>query len=224
MWSLPDINRMNAEAATPAAKGLITKQLRGRAKLECCMCDKPATLRSRQEYFDIFSDLPKGVIGLCAKHEEEYGGIPEGYFYCNQCNRLFVENYTWENYFSESEDGEIICLNCKAEEYVGNPDNWLQLPEAIADLDFNRVRQAGHVIAVKGPIPKGLKEYGGVTLDSFSGGRVTGFSSSEGSPDGGVQELKDLLLKAHEDGHSEAILILDGAFQFCVSIGVYVRE
>ena len=225
MWSLPDINRLNTEAASKAFQAQIAKQLKGRARLDCIICDKPSTRTSRQFYFDIFSEDPKGVIGLCKEHEECFGGCPEGYFWCERCNRLFAENYTWEMYSSESEDGSIVCLNCKAKEYVDNPDNWIQLPEGIDELSFERVRQAGHVIAVKGPVPKGIKAYGdGVTLDNSTGGRVTGFSSSESSPDGGVEELKEQLYNAYRDGHTEALLILDGAYQFAVSIGVYVRE
>jgi hypothetical protein len=37
-----------------------------------------------------------------------------------------------------------------------------------------------------------------------------------------VQELRDLLAQAKEDGHERAILILDAAYRFAVSIGVYV--
>jgi hypothetical protein len=37
-----------------------------------------------------------------------------------------------------------------------------------------------------------------------------------------VQEIRDLLAQAREDGYKRAILILDAAYQFAVSIGVYV--
>ena len=236
MWSLPDINRLNKSAADAAFQAKCDKEVKGKAKLQCEFCDKPATKTSRQYWYDIFSNDPKGVIGLCQEHENDFGSIPEGYFYCDACGRLFIQNYTWENYFTEGEDGELVCLNCAAEKYVRNQDNWINLEgeedldfpgqifsPAIEELDFERVRKAPHIIAVEGPIPDGIEKFDSVTLDSFSGGRVTGFSSSESSPDGGVSEMQDILRKARDAGHSEALLILDGGFQFCVSIGVYVR-
>ena len=73
------------------------------------------------------------------------------------------------------------------------------------------------------PAPDSIEEYGsGVTLDLSSGGLVTGFSSCTSSPDSGLEELQSLLREARDEGHDCAILILDGAYQFAVSIGVYV--
>ena len=240
MWSLPDIKRLNEQAASKAAHSEIRQQLSGRRKVECAICDKPATKDSRHEWFDIFSDDPKGVVGLCAEHDEECGPHPEGFFFCDGCNRLFINNYTWENYYHVTDEGEIFCLNCYAKRYVDDPDNWINLDEVDTDRDedgnlydytpgideltFEQVRKAAHVIAVDGPTPKGIKYFDGVNLDAFSGGRVTGFSSSEDSPDGGVGELQDILRAAKAAGHTKALLVLDGAYQFCVSIGVYVPD
>jgi hypothetical protein len=224
MWALPNIKRLNDEAAGVDFKARHRKQLCGRAKVECYICDKPATKGSRQEWFDIFSDEPKGVIGLCKAHEEDYGGTPEGYFFCEDCQRLFIQNYTWEMYCTQNEQGDIVCLNCKAKEYVEDGENWIPLDDAVIDdLTFKQVSKTPHLIAVSGPTPDGIEFYKNVELDSFSGGRITGYSSSESGPEGGVSELQDILRGAREDGHTEAILILDAAYQFCVSIGVYVR-
>ena len=222
MWSLPDIKRMNEEAQQEAFREQLQKGLNGEEEVECMFCDKPATLI--QEYYDIFSDDPKGVVGLCEKHEEDYGPVPEGYFYCEHCNRLFVTNYTWENYHTESEDGDIVCLNCRAKEYIEDQDNWIPLnDDEIYNLDFSRIKKSPHIIAVEGPIPEGIRFYKNVELDSSTGGRITGFSSSESSPQGGVLEMQRILQQAKDAGYDEALLILDGAFQFAVSIGVYVR-
>ena len=57
--------------------------------MQCEFCDKPATKTSRQYWYDIFSNDPKGVIGLCQEHENDYGSIPEGYFYCDACGGAF---------------------------------------------------------------------------------------------------------------------------------------
>lgn len=237
MWSLPDIKRLNEEAASKARQAEIKKLMTGRKKMNCDFCDEVAT--SRQIWFDIFSDDAKGVLGMCEKCEDEQGYCPEGYFWCDDCQRLFINNYTWENYYHVSDDGEMVCLNCYAKRYVGDPENWISLESVtqedeggneseyvpgIEELTFEQVQKSPHIIAVGGPIPAGLKFFMGVTLDSFSGGRVTGFSSSESSPEGGVGELQDSLRSAKAAGYQEAMLILDGAYQFCVSIGVYVRE
>jgi len=73
--------------------------------------------------------------------------------------------------------------------------------------------------------PKEIKPFGGgVTLDSSSGGIVRGFSYADPTPNAGVRELRDELTAAMEDGHKRALLILDGGYQFAVSIGVYVQR
>lgn len=223
MWCLPNINSMNLHAhleATKLEKAAATGKL-DRKVIRCDRCEKKAT--NIQLYYDIFSDDPKGLIGQCADHEG-YG--TEGYFYCGDCDRLMVENYTWELYFAHTEDGDTVCLPCYAKRTINDPHQWIQLDEeAIGALDFEIVRtNARHLIGVEMPVPKGIKKYGeGVLLDGSSGGRIRGFSSSESTPDGGVEDLKSELRRAASEGYTEALLILDGAYQFCVSIGVYVR-
>jgi hypothetical protein len=213
MWSLPDIRRMNQEAMEVGFKKQLQAQLKCRARVVCLFCDKRATKNSRQEWFDIFSDQPKGVIGLCKKHDGDLGGVPEGYFFCDACGRLFIQNYTWENYFAETDTGAIVCLNCRAKEYIEDNEHWMQLDEATIDeIDFDVVRKAPHLIAVEGPIPEGLKFYDNVEFDSYTGSPLGG----------GIPALKNILKQASEE-YSEAILILDAAYQFAVSIGVYVR-
>lgn len=235
MWSLPDINRMNEEATSGAFKRKIRDELSGRSRLPCLICDKPSTKSSRQKWFDIFSDDPKGVVGLCKRHEEYYDSAPEGYFYCNSCNRLFIENYTWECYSHDDDALGTVCLNCRAESYLADDDNWIPLLSVgegndrpysphIENLTFAQVRKSPHLIAVSGPCPAGIELHGNVELDSTTGGRIIGFSDSEASPESGVEELREMLRCLRDAGHTEAILILDAAYQFAVSIGVYVRK
>lgn len=224
MWSLPDIGRLNSVAAERAPNfehAVETGWLDGEL-ISCHYCDKPADYRCL--WFDIFSDDPKGVVGLCEQHDRYYGSLPEGYFECEACNRLFIENYTWELYFHQ-DGGGIYCLNCYAAAEVQNPDNWLSLDDATIDaLTFQQVCKAKHLIAVRGPIPEGLALYKNVELDGSSGGRLTSSMSCESTPDGGVQELRDILHELKSQGVTEAMLILDAAYQFSVSIGVYTRE
>lgn len=224
MWSLPDIKRLNDNAAAVAFKAKCKREVKGTANMPCEFCEGPAEKDSRQLWYDIFSDNPKGVLGLCKQHERDYGSVPEGYFYCEACERLFIENYTWERYSSSTEDGGIVCLNCRAKEHIENDENWIPLKdESIGLLTFDEVRRTPHLIAVSGPTPRGIKFFDNVELDSSTGGRLTSYDSSEPTPNGGVDQLKETLKKARAAGHRKAILILDAAYQFSVSIGVYVR-
>jgi hypothetical protein len=229
MWSLPDIARLNSRASDSRValqNAAETGFLNGEA-LECEHYGDNCTDELRRYlWYDIFSDDPKGVLTLCERHDGYFGNPTEGYFTCDSCQRIMAENYTWELYYLHDEaTGESLCLPCAAERYIAKEESWIELiPENIEAVDFNRVRQAKHVIGVKMPVPKSIEPYGdSVTLDSASGGKVRGFSSADSTPDSGVRELRDELTAAMEDGHKQALLILDGGFQFAVSIGVYVR-
>lgn len=229
MWSLPDINRMNNEAAS--AKGnleaaLETGTLNGE-KLEC-ECKSWGREDCNGElyhylWYDIFSNDPKGILSLCEHHDGYFGSPTEGYFTCSACEKVFIDNYTWELYYVLT-DCEQLCLPCYAAEELTKDENWIQLTdEAINGLTFDRVRKAKHLIGVRMPVPKGIQEFGeGVTLDSSTGGKVVGFTTATHSTEPGVEDLKDTLREAKGEGHKRAILILDGGYQFAVSIGVYV--
>lgn len=225
MWSLPDIVRMNAEAASASAREALLRAVRQHLDSEgnpihCDFCENEA--EEVLQWFDIFSDDSKGVVAMCSEHYDAYGSTPEGYFWCDGCERLTVENYTWELYSVSTESGQF-CLNCHRENELLNPDNWIPLTEEdIAGVNFERVRHAKHLIAVGQHTPEGLTFVGNVEFDSMSGGRIRGYCSADNTPDAGVQEIRDLLAEASEDGHKRAILILDAGYQFAVSIGVYV--
>ena len=228
MWSLPDIARLNSRASdlkVALQNAVETGYLNGE-RLTCEHESDSCTDEVRRYlYYDIFSDDPKGVITLCDSHDGYSGSPMEGYFTCAVCDRIMAENYTWELYYVNDENLGQVCLPCAAERYIADEANWIELtPEHIEAVDFQRVRQAKHVIGVRMPIPKSIEQFGsGVTLDSSSGGMVRGFSSADSTPDSAVRELRDELTAAMEDGHRRALLILDGGYQFAVSIGVYVR-
>jgi hypothetical protein len=220
MWSLPDIKRMNAAAKVEAPS--LEQQARtgigpDGEPLECeCKgwgrgeeCDEK--LR-HYLWFDIFSDDPKGVLTLCERHDGYFGSPTEGYFECYDCNRVMVENYTWERYDTVV-DGDQLCLPCAAARYIADDENWIELTdENIAAVDFERVRTAKHVIGVEMPIPKGIKFFDNAEFDSGNGQQISG------------SDLKDLLGAAKDEGYTKALLILDAAYQFAVSIGVYVSS
>lgn len=58
--------------------------------------------------YDIFSDDPKGILNLCNNHVGYSSDPTEGYFTCACCQRVMVENYTWE-YYRVERDGETVC-------------------------------------------------------------------------------------------------------------------
>ncbi len=229
MWSLPDIKRLNSEAQSNRNKfkRAVRTGTLDRKKLQCEWRDhdEPAKCSGDLHHYsvyDIFSDDPKGVLTLCEHHDGYYGSPSEGYFECIDCNRVTTENYTWELYYHDTEDGQL-CLPCYADRELAEPSNWIPLTDAVIDtLTFQDVRKAKHLIGVQMPIPKGIKFLGNTEMDGSSGGRLTAFSSCEDSPDGAVEELKETLHRAQDEGHKRAILILDAAYQFSISIGIYV--
>lgn len=222
MWALPNIVALNRQAALNARKltNAARTGLLNRKPVKCDDCDENAV--SVQPWYDIFSDKPKGLIAACEEHDH---GIPEGYFFCDSCERLMIENYTWELYYHiNANTSEQVCLNCYAKEYVPNPAKWLPLTdETIQRVSVETLRSAPHLIAVSGPVPKGLKFIGNVEFDSETGGRLRSTSHADATPDYTVAEIKKLLQEAKRRGKTEAILILDAAYQFSASIGVYVR-
>lgn len=220
MWSLPDITRMNAVAAKEAPS--LEQQIRtgigsDGEKLECYCSDWSGGPCEGELYhylwYDIFSDDPKGILTICETHDGYFGSPTEGYFTCKDCERVMIENYTWENYYTIVDDCTMLCLPCAAERYIADEDNWIELTdENIAAVDFDRIRRAKHVIGVRMPTPKGITFFDNAEFDSMDGHRISG---------GGIQEL---LHQAKDQGETKALLIVDAGYQFAVSIGVYIPE
>lgn len=218
MWALPDIDRINkqAESRIFAAKAdAINKGLRRNETCDAC----EQTAIKAELWYDIFSDDPKGINLSCEDHSD--GGVEEGFFLCDGCNRIMILNYTWELYRVTQKDGSELCLPCAAKQYVADDTNWIDLQGAFA-VDFHTVRKAPHVIGVKMPVPKEVKLFEDVEMDGATGGRLTSTMSAEQTPDGAVTEIKDHLQSLKEFGVKRAILIMDAAYQFSVSVGVYV--
>jgi len=214
MWALPDIHRLNQTAERESKKlerAVRTGRL-DRKKLTCEWQDDSCSGELRHYlWYDIFSDNPKGVLTLCEHHDGYYGHPTEGYFECEGCNRVFIENYTWEKYNTFVDDVEL-CLPCAAEHYISDDDNWIDLsePATIAAVDFDRVRQAKHVIGVEMPVPKSIRFFDNAEFDSLDGHQISG------------NDVRDILTSARDQGHRRALLVLDAAYQFAVSVGVYV--
>jgi hypothetical protein len=216
MWSLPSIDKINREAEEryDKEKNLTAKQiLRGKK----CDHDEKEKATIYYDWYDVFSDVPKGRIFLCDKHDGYYGNPDEGFFTCVACSRVFTENYTWEKYNYVTEDGEELCLNCYLDGELDNTENWIN---AVEDVSWEKVTKAKHLIPVEGRHWQEYLEFvGNVEFDSMTGAKLTGFSSTS-SRDDGLNDLRDIVRKAKKP----CMLILDGAYQFSVSLGVYTRK
>jgi hypothetical protein len=222
MWCLPNIQTLNERAVAegPKLKKLMQKiNQRLRHQETCDLCEEKA--KHADQYFDIFSETPKGLIKRCTKHMEDRGFEGDDVFECVTCNRWMVTNYTWENYFRIVDEGRQ-CLPCAAKEYIADKDNWIGLTdEDIAVVTWDVIRKAPHVLAHAMPVPDEIKFHDSVTMDSSSGGVVRGCSSADSTPHLGVAEIRGILERAKEEGYTRALLILDAAYQFAVSIGIY---
>src|SRR5438105_3862369 len=83
MWSLPDIQRLNAEAASATARKTILKAVHQHLDslgnpIHCDYCGNEA--EAVTPWFDIFGDDAKGVVALCQEHYDKIGPVPGGYF------------------------------------------------------------------------------------------------------------------------------------------------
>jgi len=215
MWSLPDIAVRNSRAA--AAKPGIHKAIESRVDPETgkqAVCERESADCGGEvhgtPWFDIFSDDPKGVTFLCANHAGEHD---EDFIDCADCERLMIDHITWERYVHDTPDGPI-CLNCYAKRVMDDPKAWVPLTKARIDMvDFSLLRKAPHIIAVSGPT-HGLQFHGNTEFDNMDGHCISG---------GGLDEIKATLHKARKEGKRKALLVLDAAYQFAVSIGVYTK-
>src|SRR5690242_13314442 len=119
MWSLPDINRLNANAAANAKNLHREAACKRKPNCEIHGCTEPS-LESTL-WFDIFSDDPKGVIHTCAAHSAEDDA---DLFRCENCERVIVDHYTHERYRVELH-GDVLCLKCAADRYFDIPRHWI---------------------------------------------------------------------------------------------------
>jgi hypothetical protein len=216
MWSLPNIVQMNAhkKLSKPSLARQARMTTRSR-KYPCECCGKPSTVHLA--YYDIFSDDISGVSHLCERHDPCENG-DEGFFECESCGRRMIENITWERYVVNL-DGAQVCLKCAAEAYFADPENWLD-PTKVKAVSTNSISKTllsdggtlclsacRHVLGVEQPVPAGIKFHFNAEFDSTDGHQISGFGFLEK-----IQALKEPFCP-----------VLDAAYQFAVSIGIYVR-
>ncbi|HEY3855708.1 MAG TPA: hypothetical protein VGO67_15070 [Verrucomicrobiae bacterium] len=217
MWSLPDIKLLNAHAADNRRKIERETNLKTSRKHHCENCGKPST--HHLKWFDIFSDDPKGVSHFCDVCFDQ-GADSNGFFECDHCQRCVADHYTWERYQTNLGDTSL-CLKCAAEQYFADTANWIDpanVKEIISPsrgassplfsdgkLNFGRCK---HVLGVGQTPPPGIKFHDNAEFDSLDGHQISG------------RNLQDLIRELHEP----FCPVLDAAYQFAVSIGIYVRR
>ena len=222
MWSLPTLRQLNAQAESKGYDKKLERACRtGKLDGEKLVCewadhDDPSCCSGELRHYlhyDIFSDKPKGILTLCEHHDGYYGDPSEGWFTCIDCQRVMIENITWEMYRHDTDDGPI-CIPCYLQRVMDDDSRWIPLTDdAINAVTEDTLRKAPHCIAVQMPIPVDtIRFVNNVEYDSYSGRGISG---------GGAEELKDTLRDLQAEGATRALLILDAAYQFAVSIGVY---
>jgi len=248
MWSLPDIVRMNEEAASEAAQAKLQHEVESPHEHSCEVCEwngKDTPADYSYLWFDIFSQDPKGTIFLCEQHDGYTGSPIEGYFTCAECERVFIENYTWELY-STVVGYDQLCLPCALKRYLEDDSHWIDAravkqvildPSArepedewndggwsrVFDPDTGVLNLAAcsHLIAVEMPVPDSLHFVGNLEFDSSTGQMLASYSSTY-SPGFGEATALEKIQELAESGYTRFIAILDAAYQFSVSIGLYV--
>jgi hypothetical protein len=249
MFQLPDINAMN-KAAVESHRKRKGKPPSPRGK-PCEFCSGKS--KHMIAYFDLFGDaktrdIPKGYIPICEECWEK-GSLSEGYFDCDGCTKMFVTNYTWECYYRDTDAGRL-CLECAFLEALQDPEFWVYqedldyLKELLAAGKAKQAfqwlqRKAKHLIGVRMTYWEDhLIFQGNVELDSWSGARITGSSSTEPTVEGGVREIVDKLEKVlvnttmrdflvtmgKPPANPRCALIIDAVYQFAVSIGIYFEK
>ena len=216
MWALPNISSMNASKVVKQADYKRQLNLGRSIKHRCDSCNKPSVWH--YPYYDIFSKDIAGVTHLCDDCEQRgLGG--EGYFNCDSCQRRMVENITRERYCVEDGDGGIQCLACAAKQYFADPANQIE-PQLVDTVSqgtdqaglFNpetgnvELRRVKHVLGVGQSLPDGVK-----FVDNFENCNGAGRFDSRA------------ILKAINEQKQPVFLVLDGAYQFSQSIGLYAK-
>lgn len=214
MWALPDIVQMNSIAVDNQKRFAREARLKTSRKYPCEGCGEPSI--HHLKYYDIFSEDVKGVTHLC---EDHYGADCNGFFYCDSCKRRMAENYSWEIYGVQLGD-RTLCLKCAAEEHFSNAANWID-PRAVKNV-IQKPRRAAlfnpatgalniarclHVLAVEQPVPDAVKFVDNFEFDSMDGHQISGGDMLET-----IKGLSVPFCPVH-----------DAAYQFAVSIGLYVR-
>jgi hypothetical protein len=248
MWSLPDISALNARAEADYKKKA-SKSLRGKK----CSCGEKATHAEEIYDIFGKKDIPKSIEYLC-EGDHCQACFDESVFWCSGCERYQVLNYTWELYNTVVNDEQLClrCAFEHAlesddpdenpwvyQEDVDRLEKWLKAGEVSKAFDWVR-HKVKHLIAVESTYWEDhLIFQANVTLDHASGGAVRGFSACDSGPEAGLREILDHLKKvlvntnvrdflvnlgAPAPEPARCALILDGAYQFSVSIGIYFER
>lgn len=245
MWSLPDIVRLNDAAAEAAKTKTYEQQAANPQEHQCLVCEWQGQ-ETPADYgyviHNVFGPHPDEAVFVCEDHDGTTGSPLEGYFSCAQCEKYFAENITWEKY-NTIVNGEEFCLPCALQSYIAHAPNWIPLNEVesvVIDAEAARdayddedspvfdpstgavnLALARHLIGVKMPVPDSILFERNVEMDSSTGQMLASSMSTYGpgaSENAMLRELQEL----HAQGYTKVLVILDAAYQFSVSLGIYL--
>ena len=226
MWSLPSIEKLNKRAVEEHRKRKGRDPSPRGKKCESCGSKAKHMIPWHDPFGDAaIREIPKGYIPVC---EECYdsGRWQEGYFDCESCGKLFTENYTWELYYRDTEDGRL-CLPCAFKEYIEDAAHWLtEVPNEI-DLDrqsmMRYLQDVPHVIGVETTYwQESLIFIGNAEFDSTTGQQISGEPLGEIIRDALSKAAMRDLVGGLSGEKPRCILLLDAGWQFAVSFGVYI--
>lgn len=231
MFSLPNIKSLHDRAVKERAE----TEKKHTFTCDCCGNEfKPKKCREEgreymiEEWHDSLSEGTKGILHVCPDCYEN-NGTPEGFFECNHCGKLHIENYSWERYETIIDD-EPCCLPCAAKIHLAEgSDAWMKTrkeimrrtasPEAAQDM----VKHLSAIGSEYG-LPEGCKsfrdteEYEAEGLNWFNEMEVGGFSGG-----GAMTEIRENALTAFRF-YREVTVIIAEAGQFQAYCDIVVRE
>jgi hypothetical protein len=126
----------------------------------------------------------------------------------------------WRELYYTHLDDQTVCLSCAAEIYFADEQNWIApatvnqvvlIPKGPPLFDSQsgvlNVARCPHVLAVKQPVPAEILFVDNAEFDNCNGHQISG----------------DNLLEVIKRLDQPFCPVLDAAYQFAVSIGIYVR-
>ncbi len=215
MWSLPDINRLNANAAAKAQQ--LRREAARKRKPQCGIYGCNHRAIDSTLWFDIFSDDPKGRDSRL--RQAFMGRRPR------PVSSVRIASASWwittHKSVTELElNGDLLCLRCAARRCFDLPQNWINPPAVshvvlepgdgpLFDLETGVLNLAccRHVLAVKQPLPAGVVFHENAEFDGQDGHQISG----------------DNLLDVIRGLNQPFCPVVDAAYQFAVSIGIYSR-
>lgn len=136
-------------------------------------------------------------------------------FECDDCGHTHETNTSWELHYTDTPDGDRICLKCAAGRALSSKDFWVTDP---AQVTSAWIQSRPHITA--NLCAGQVAETGwGETIGALSGGLI--YDDGPGAATRALRTLREDVALALE-GHAKAALIISRAYQFAVYLEVVV--